>query len=189
MRDIDLRSFKRLTKLKELDISGNKIRKLNLTCLTRLELDQIDISGNNLENTQQIIRHLYKYVHILDVSDNHLGDIGVNTFGDLDKLQVVTLRRTNLKNFDIKMINLSLYTLDISYNSLYSADFSSVHTFYYLRILNISWNLLSELKGLTQETYPNLKYLYIEGNRFTCKYISDLSRKHFFDHLKVIGKI
>lgn len=82
------------------------------------------------------------------------------------------------------MMNFLLQDLDISHNCLESVDLSSEY-FILVKILNVSGNNLTELKGVTQDTYPSLKHLYIEGNRFTCKYISDF--KQSWDDLEVIG--
>lgn len=176
LTDMNGNLFKELKHLEHLDISENNLKKLDVTYLSSLALDRLNISGNDLNNTHEIFRNLNSSVRILDVSDNDVGTIDENTFGKLNNLETLILKRTNLTNFDMKMKNSSIKMLDISHNHLTDVDFSSKKDDNRLETLIMSSNNLTELKGLTRASYPNLKYLHVDDNRFTCEYISDLKK-------------
>lgn len=185
----DFNPFENLTKLAYLDLSNNKLRKLNATLLspTIKQLAGLNIAGNNLENTYDIIPHLHSSVRVVDLSENYVGRIAEHTFSKCNTTEHLNLKRTNLTHFDIyNLRNMKHLTkLDISYNGLESVDLSSEKPLKWLDDLNVNGNNLTGLKGLTQASYPNLKQLHIKGNHFSCEYF--LLLKQFWAKLVILG--
>lgn len=192
--ELNCNPFENLTQLRDLDMSNNNLRKLNVTLLmpTFNRFDRflvpgytLNISGNNLENTQEIIRQLHPNIWKLDLSENYVGNIDETTFSRFKELRVLNLKRTNLSNFNINYVRhmKDLKELDISNNSLTNVDFTSLEPIAYPKELRVNWNNLTELKGLNKRTYPGLLKLYIVGNPISCEYISNLD----FNNLETIN--
>lgn len=92
-----------------------------------------------------------------------------------------------MSDFNMKMLSGSsfLCKLDISENHLKNANFLTEKPFEILEILIVRRNNLTELNGVTPKNYPRLKYLDVEGNPMSCKYITEL--KLNWDDLVVKG--
>lgn len=173
----DCNPFKNLGDLKFLDISKNNFKHLNVSIFseTLKNLRGLFIGGNaNLENIPEILGNL-ESISLLDLSENYIGQMDVDTFGRL-RLIDLNLRRTNLTDFNMKILSESsfLYRLDISENHLKNANFLTEKPLEILGILFLSRNNLTELNGVTEQNYPRLKFLDVEGNPMSCKYITEL---------------
>lgn len=187
LTEFDCNPFESLNDLGYLDISYNNLKKLNATLLssTLNQLVEFNVSGNNLRNTHEIVRHLNPSIRVLDLSENYLEKFDENTFERFHLLEELFLKCTNLTDFDMNSFRQkeNLVKLDFSHNNLTSVNSSYQGPFEKLEMINLNWNNLTELNGLTQVAYPKLKYLHIEGNRFTCEYISNFK----WDDLQIIG--
>lgn len=183
--------FEQLMVLRNLDISNNNLKRLNVTLLSltlhRLGgiFSSLNISGNNLENIHEIIRHLNPNVQSIDLSGNYVGQIDNNTFAQFTETYGLYLKQTNLTDFNMNTLRSmkNLMELDISNNGLNSVDFTSQEPLKSLEALNINCNRLTELKGLTQQTYPKLNSLNIYGNQISCEYILNMK----WDGLRITG--
>lgn len=176
--------------LSQIDLSRNNLKRLNVTRLSKV-LDGLYgfyAADNQFENTAEIIEHLgSNLMNDLDLSGSYVGKVNETTFKRFDSLMSLTLRRTNLSISDMKpfeSLAKSLQRLDISNNNLLNLDFSTTKQMEFLEI-NLSGNQLTQLNGLTEQSYPNLKKLHITNNQLNCTYLSRFRKE--WKELKIIG--
>lgn len=190
LTDFDCDPFADMRLLHSLDISNNNLKKLNAsvlsTTLNRVYLE-LNLAGNGIENTAELISHICKDISRLILSGNHIGKMDNTTFATLKEPPYLDLKNTNLSNFQMNFLDSSsMIGIDISYNNLTNADFSRSSSQYdQFGFINMEFNNLTELTGLNKTAYPNLKQIFIKGNRFTCEYISNF--KKTWDGLEIIG--
>lgn len=160
-------------------------KELRIKKKTFNELSAVKFGANQLTNTTEIVDLLGLQLEELTVNGNFIGKLKSNMFQRFNKLRILNLSQTNLTEFKTDPFINIILEMDISYNNLTNADFSSNIPFYVLKSLNVNHNNLAELTGLTKTAYPQLKNIFIEGNRFTCEYISNF--KQSWSRLEVIG--
>lgn len=140
----------------------------------------LNISGNNLKNTQDVIKLLGFSLQILDVSSNYIGKLNGTTFKNLNNLQTLNLSLTNLSNFYFNTfyhLN-KLKSLDLSYNRLKKVNFMPfLRNFKNLHTLKLEANELTEIDSVDTVNFPQLTYLGISKNLFSCHYLSRFLRR------------
>lgn len=152
---------------------GNGL-KLNCTKVDFKQLKSIKLSGNQLENTNEIIEALGTSVEKMDVSRNFIGALKVETFEKFDNLQYLNLSSTNLSNFGFPTFyhQNKLLSLDLSNNNLMKVDFTLLmRNFHSLITLKMEGNNLTEINTIIPLNFPQLTFLGISKNRFSCKYL------------------
>ena len=87
-----------LRKLEDLDISRNKLKRLNVILLsyTLDGLCNFFAADNEFENTAEIIEHLGSDLHKLDLTGIYVGKLDESTFKLTAQVYSLGLRRTNL---------------------------------------------------------------------------------------------
>lgn len=204
--DCEVISFMVLTSV---NISLNNVTKIDTSCLTdsvQLDLEnksqvifrvaksnselhcsrehfknlnQLNIAGNKLNNTVQVIELLGSSLESLNISSNSIGKLTSKTFKMLNNLLHLNLSRSNLSNFGFKSFfhQTKLKSLDISYNSLKKVNFTLLlRNFRNLSILNLEGNNLTEINTVTHFNFPALTTLGISKNHFTCDYLATFLR-------------
>lgn len=128
LTEFDFEVLKNQPKLNKLDISDNGLTQLhNFSTLINFDLMEFKATGNQLENTQEIVKYLKSSVKVLDVSDNFVGQIQSTTFERLTNLFMLKLSNTNLSIIDSDPFEKAkdLTILDVSHNDLGMVNFTA----------------------------------------------------------------
>lgn len=113
-------------------------------------------------------------VEILDLSYNFISKLTVDIFERFTKLQSIYLSHTNLTSigFDTFSYQTRLISLDLGYNNLLDLTIFS-RKFFHLEVLNLEGNQLkSSIDNITLINFPNLNWLAISKNQFSCDYLA-----------------
>lgn len=196
LTDFDLEAIKNLKNLTKFDISHNNLRHLkNVGALESLDnLNEINLAGNDLENTQEVIQHMKPTIEKLDLSQNFVGTLNATTFERFTALKKLNLSNTSLSIADkspFEPFN-SLTSLDISHNNLENTNFDVLLTILNklvefrvadcqlksiskvltllgtsLEILDLSGNGVGRLNAQTLEKFSKLKQLNLSSANLT----------------------
>lgn len=134
----------------------------------------LDVAGNRLKNGPQLIESLGSSIVDLNMSENEIGELSARTFERFQNLQYLCLSHCNLSNFGFTTFyhQKSLRQLDISYNHLKKFNFTLFwRNFKELNRLNLEGNDLIEIDTVTRTTFPDLHFLAISKNNFSCDYL------------------
>lgn len=159
---------------------------LRCTKNTIQNLTRLNLSGNHLQNTAQILNLLGPSIESMDLSSNFVGRLTAQTFERFENLLHLNLSRTNLSNFGFETFyhQKRLQTLDLSYNSLHKVDFTLLlRNFQNLQQMNLEGNDLVEIDSVTLANFPVLKRLGISKNNFSCHYLAKFLRQ--WHHLEL----
>lgn len=138
-------------------------------------LTHLNFSGRRIQQTQKICGLLGTGVEFLDISSNFVGKLNENTFKHLVNLQHLNLSHTNLSNFGFNTFynQRKLQILDLSFNYMKILDFTLfLRNFKQLHTLNVEGNDLTAIDSIQRSHFPNLVYLGISKNRFSCRYLA-----------------
>lgn len=228
---VNQNTFKRFTELNELDLSDTRLQHFDFVWLennqklhtlnlesnhlkslynveilqTLKNLVELDMTGNQVRNTREVIHYLSPTIRRLNLRWNSIGRLDANAFEKLEQLEELDLRSTNLSFVDRSPFEplQNLQTLMISDNNFEHTDFptsSKVLTkllYFYagncrirnatkltkflppsLWRLDLSGNYLGEIDANTFETTPHLLQLYLENSNLT------MTKWNAFDQLQ-----
>lgn len=162
--------------IETLDINCRNIINNHFTNIYTIENVRIfNVSGcQAAEKFLEFLDKLSADVQVLDLSWNFISDISVDIFERFTNLQTLDLSHTNLSNigFDPFSYQSRLISLDLSYNNLLDVD-STIFSrkFFHLEALNLEANQLTAVNNITSMNFPNLRWLAISKNQFSCKYL------------------
>ena len=129
-----------------LKIYGSTIESLSQINFTSLHLKSLDLEGNTIKNLSGISK-LPNSIEDLDLSNNHISYFELDTLPE--KLEIISLGNNRIGNAFFEGANLKTIKKNITELYLSNNDF----------IVN-SW-LLNRIL----ETFPNLEYLELSGNK------------------------
>lgn len=135
---------------------------------TGMVLD-LDLSNNNLFS----VKNLTKLDHLknLDLSENHIQDIDVQTFANMTDLETLKLKHSGLNQISFGLFShkAKLRVLDISFNSLRTIDLKMFTAITDLRSLYLEGNNLTELNlSEIKQYFPLLTKIGISKNNWQC---------------------
>ncbi|XP_055309096.1 chaoptin-like, partial [Sitodiplosis mosellana] len=87
--------------------SGSYSQSYELNFLS--DLKYVNISGNQLQNTSEVIQHFGSPIETLDASSNFIGKLTAETFRNLINLKYLNLQSTNLTTIDADTLNPLLF--------------------------------------------------------------------------------
>lgn len=181
-------------RLKSLDLSNNGLKHIeNVEQLAKFySLNTLNIAGNKLNNTLELMQSLRSSIKTLDISDNHIrGRLNLTTFERMSSLETLKLRNTNLKvsNFSAIEILKHLREIDLSYNNfthVNASDFSAFANLSQLIKLNIAYCQLRNVSHVIHALKSkHLKELDISGNHI--KTLPKLTTFDSFSHLEYLN--
>lgn len=149
---------------------GIRTEKL-LASHNRIEYVIVESASKNVVELDLAVNRLVAFANLtellnlreLDISDNQITDIGLNSFASMTKL--VDLR---LKNSGLSMVDFGLFSHKPK-----------------LKVLDISFNRLGEIDLNMFTALPNVRSLYLEGNSIVEMDMSGI--RNFFPLLSKIG--
>lgn len=195
-RSIDIRNTNALgcfisARTKRILANDNRIAFVDITTASSSSstavfespLEHIDLANNRLHSMQNLTQ--FERLRYLDVSNNHLHDIGLNSFARMHQLEVLNLRSSGLAhiNFGLFSHKSKLRTLDLSYNDLGHCDFRMFVAMTSLVQLNLNGNNLSELDATEiRRIFPALTKIGISQNDWSCQNLASIIK-----HLETNG--
>lgn len=192
--EFDFQALRYQKYLEALDLSYNGLNYMdNARYLIILHsLHSLNVAGNRLNNTQELIENLRSSIKILDVSDgNKVGPLNATTFERISStLEILKLSNTNLTitNFDaFKMLN-NLKHLDISQNNLTlvnASDFIIFAKLNQLIKLNIAYCQLHNVSYAIQAMGSTIKELDISGNNIVTFHTNTFQFLYHLEYLNL----
>lgn len=143
-------------------------------------LEVVVLSGNkNLGSKALNELKTAKNLKVLDLSDTSLTSLNVDAFANLESLEHLSIDRNGISALEFGLFSNqpSLLSLNISHNSLVNIDLHMLSTMTSLKSLDIRGNKIAKIErfDLLKKILPELSTVGIEGNKFTCSYLSKMS--------------
>lgn len=109
-----------------LDLSNTTLKKVPMDVFSKVSLESLNVSNNQLEGSLQAeIRHLQN-LKVLDLSNNNFSGVPAE-IGQLQKLEVLNLSNNKITGLPNELGNLSnLKLLDLSGNQYSEADLAVI---------------------------------------------------------------
>ncbi|KOB74993.1 Tartan/capricious-like protein [Operophtera brumata] len=153
--------FKKQNSIKKLDLSMNKITKIEVNALPLASLQYLNILDNQL--TGDVDAKMFspaKYLRFLDLSNYNLSKINYSAFIDMPVLARLNLSHNVIENIETDNFrNISnMYSLDLSYNKLEKLQFNN-SLLTNLKSAYLNNNKLSNFSRIFQES---CKLLYLD---------------------------
>lgn len=210
IKTLPAKCFNTLEAFYSLNLAHNVVDDLHDEIfIDNLFLTKVDLSNNSLVELDKKLFRYNKNIRILNVAGNYLDEVefldamDVNRIEDLDLSKNVlhhlnftviggmrNLRKLNISHTGTDAIEPTelgrlkyLYSLDLSGNDLkrFSLNVSSILenlTRFYCN----ACGLTTVDHGKVKNTFPNLKYVALAGNKWNCNYLQQLR-----DNLKNVG--
>ncbi|XP_055301872.1 toll-like receptor 6 [Sitodiplosis mosellana] len=193
-------NFSPLANSLEVQISWNQIESLNINCrhlnhhfksineeYTFKNVRIFNVSGCRGEKFLEFLDNLNGNVEIFDFSYNFIDKLMAGVFERFTNLKALHLSHMNLSNIGLDTFSYQtrLKLLDLSYNGLTNVGptiFS--RKFFHLEHLNLEGNQLITIDSVTSINFPNMIWLSISKNQFSCKYLT-----RFLDKWKSVEKL
>lgn len=171
IRNIPDNAFATLTKLTTLKLSDNNVT-LHPGALTGLDgsLKNLNLRGTRQKEVPFAIRGL-KTLAFLDLSQNSIKELpgigGIKTFQDLDSLTALNLERNVIQKLEENSffgIRNTLTSLSLMTNLIPDFPTKAMQTLTELRVLDIGYNLLTDLPSDAFDGNPSITLLALDGN-------------------------
>lgn len=185
----DVGTLRSPSQLKSLDLSHNNLKDIRNISQANY-LNELNLNGNCLQNTPEIVQNLAATIQELDLSGNFMGTVTPITFRRFTALQSLSLSNTTLSipqgNPFERLVELR--SLDLSYNNLSSVNFTQLaktlerleelrvvechiedvtellsHLSSECRVLDLSRNLVGYLDNRFIENLTSLEELWLNG--------------------------
>lgn len=161
LTDIESIHFIQIDKLSYLNISNNKISKIELNFLPNLE--------------------------ILDLSHNYITDCDKIYLSNLTKLHHLDLSFNNINKFDLSFLpkTINLEYLSLAYNKLeeFQLNFQSNS----LETLQIDGNQLSVIDTNLKQFATALKFIGLNDNNYKCQDVTNAILLFYFEGISILN--
>ena len=161
---LSVKSLKGLFNLKELNMAGNNIQRLENGIFSDLySLEILNLDRNGLEYIQDMVFREQYQLQILTLSENALVELSHVTFEDLRLLEVLKLDNNNL--------------VDIS-------PLTNVHMFH-LHMLSLDNNRIKTIDARGFTGFKVIEEIFLQNNRL--KYVPEVRNLSRLQHLDLSG--
>lgn len=152
------KSFRGLSLLKKLYLTGNSILNVNGVFHSLKYLEYLYLDYNNIEILQR--NTFLGLIHLiyLDLRNNQISIVEENAFTDLENLEKLYLDDNKIKTLDGDALSkfVRIDTMSLSFNLLESINVNIFTDYYYLKVL---WLDNNNFKQIPNELLKNAKYL------------------------------
>lgn len=187
---VDENFFKEVPNLHFLNLSYNHVNEFESDALDLPTLLELDLANNDLTKLDDHLFDQLNNLKQLNLSSNPIGNLKSETFEFLVNLEHLRLRRMNISRIELGTFSKQqkLISLDMAENFLIVINFNVfVPNLPGLRMLNLTSNQLSELKGFRSTLFPHLITLDIQRNKFNCSYLENFMKSvHWENSRKVV---
>lgn len=177
LTDFDLGTFN--TQLTKLDLSSNRLTRIENARLMEeyVSLIIFNISGNRIENVQDVLQYMSPTIKWIDLAGNYVGPLNENAFNRLSSLRMLNLNNSNVWNITdltpFKMLN-NLNVLNLSQNNLKNVNFSILLNLSVLSDFYVAYCEIEDISRVTQYLGRSMRNLDLSGN-----YIPSLNAELF----------
>lgn len=146
--------FSSVWQIVSVDLSFNKIRRIEETAFGTMFCKFLDLSHNAIQHLPRgALSGLTKFEN-LNLAHNLLRTIQANTFDQLESLWFVALAGNNIR---VVTNQSNLVSLDLSFNEIRALDLPSVlPTVCLIKTINVTGNENITITGYSSDKYPNL---------------------------------
>ncbi len=171
---IDENSFKKFHYLQSIILKSCGIKMIKNEFKHLKTLVELNLYSNQIESLDEATFIGTDQLSILNLSKNKIKTLPRNLFKDMINFNEINLSGNNISNLDMNVFNhlTSLTNFNFSNNNI--KVFESFEKLISLITINLSWNLIEEIK---QDSFKNLNYLInidLNGNK-----ISKIDRNAF----------
>lgn len=155
--------FSRMHTLRFLDLADNNIVVLDNICSSEMSIEHLLLGRNRIEKIIGNFRGCTELTY-LDLSNNNLTHLASDALVGVDNLFILELQKNRLTqlNFTSKSLNV----LNISYNLLTELNSNEFHKrFKSLSALDISHNSIEDIVLGTRHKTLTVKYLFLNNNK------------------------
>ena len=167
-----------LTNIKKLNLSHNRITKLNIDTFSfESNLEIIDLGNNKIEEIKEknIFENLQSVKQLL-LPYNNIKNISSDSFEFLQNLLSIDLSHNQLLEIDCKIFRFSknLKEINLTKNFFEKIDSFTFSSIEYLEVINLSNNKINQIEMMAFYDLPNLKIIDLSKNK-----IKELSSNSF----------
>ncbi|GBM56918.1 Leucine-rich repeats and immunoglobulin-like domains protein 3 [Araneus ventricosus] len=208
LTEVPSQSLKKLTNLKELDLSRNRITDVPDGAFNGLPLTTLKLADNLLKISDAAFKGLESTLHnlnlkstgqtqlptavkqlhelsFLDLSQNKFSELLPDDFGNLRQLTALTLERNMVSSVDPKSfngLNGTLSSLSLLNNKIEEFPTQSIKTLTQLRVLDMGFNRMKSVPDDAFLGNPLLTLLALDGNPFST--LSEVAFSHLNSTLR-----
>ncbi|XP_078527451.1 platelet glycoprotein Ib alpha chain [Lissotriton helveticus] len=166
LRLVSTSSFAGLPGLSKLDLSNNKLTKLDTS--DPLPLEELNLSNNSLAQAPSLVG--FKKLTKVVLAHNSITDVPDDVFRGLDKLKEIDLQGNQIAFLSDQVFEdlHVLESLDLSFNQLRILPRHLVSSLQMLNRFYLSGNRLTELPDQFFEGLDALAYVYLYNNPWNC---------------------
>ncbi|XP_031632377.1 leucine-rich repeat-containing protein 15-like [Contarinia nasturtii] len=138
-------------------------------------LEYVDLANNQLQKILNLTR-FESLIH-LDLMNNTMDDIGLNSFANMHRLEILNLQNSGLSKiyFGLFSHKSKLKILDISYNNLGNIDFQMFVSMTSLLKLHLDGNNLTKIDATElRKIFPALSKMSISQNNWSCQHLASI---------------
>lgn len=172
--DFGQQSFKDQTNFQVLNISHNRIYSLDLRNMSARNLLSLDVSNNILTT---LVEHTFDELtelKTLNLSCNPIGNLKIETFAYLSKLEHLSIRKANISIIHLGTFSHQqhLHSLNLADNLLKHMDFNLfLPGIISLQSIDLSGNQITDFTDFHNSLFPSLNDFDIKNNRLNCSYL------------------
>lgn len=159
---------------------------------SKAQLQHINLANNKLHQMTNLTH--FDALTYLDLSNNKITDIGLNSFAQMHRMEYLNLRNSGLRRiyFGSFSHKINLKMLDISYNRLNYIDFRMFVSMPNLNALHLDGNNLTNMDMTeVRKVFPSLATIGIDKNNWTCDSLASVIKYLDSNHivLSSIGSV
>lgn len=159
-----------------LSASNNRINEIQ--CDQSLRIERLRLAKNNIFSDVFNCLKYTRSLKTLDLSNNPLGFLNVDSFSEATQLEELNLASTDLKKLSFGLFGQqsNLRYLDISGNDLGKIDYYMLASLSSLEAINIGGNKLKEFSGYKKlrEISKSFDSIGLENNNWKCDYLGKM---------------